>query len=58
MTNKEVLEAIRVNGSFNYRIEDSYFNNQQEQGPFEFEDGSVYYGHIHEQKRHGRGLFS
>ncbi|KAL4463066.1 hypothetical protein ABPG74_007067 [Tetrahymena malaccensis] len=55
LSNKNVLEAIRINGSFNYRIEDSYLNNQPEQGPFEFEDGSIYYGHIQDSKRNGRG---
>lgn len=30
-------------------MEDSYYNSIPEQGPFEYEDGSVYYGHIKDQ---------
>ncbi|EGR27008.1 MORN repeat protein [Ichthyophthirius multifiliis] len=55
LKNQNVLEAIRLNGSLNFRMEDSYYNNIPEQGPFEYEDGSIYYGHIKEQQRHGRG---
>ena len=40
--------------------EDSYFNNIQEQGTFQYEDGSVYMGHMKDNRRYGRGklLFS
>ena len=58
--NSKVLEAISKFGSYNMKQEDSYFNNIQEQGPFQYEDGSVYMGHMKDNRRYGRGklLFS
>lgn len=53
--NAKVLEAISKFGSYNIKQEDSYFNNIPEQGPFQYEDGSVYIGHMKDNRRYGRG---
>ena len=53
--NQLVLEAISKFGGYNMKQEDSYFNNIQEQGPFQYEDGSVYIGHMKDNRRYGRG---
>lgn len=53
--NSKVLDAISKFGSYNMKQEDSYFNNIPEQGPFQYEDGSIYMGHMKDNKRYGRG---
>jgi len=53
--NPKVLDAISKFGGYNMKQEDSYFNNIQEQGPFQYEDGSVYVGHMKDNRRYGRG---
>lgn len=53
--NSKVLEVISKYGSYNIKQEDSYFNNIPEQGPFQYEDGSVYMGHMKDNRRYGRG---
>ena len=55
ITNQKVLLAIQNYGPLNFKTEESAFN-YPDQGPFEYPDKSIYYGHFREGlKRHGRG---
>ncbi|KRX02753.1 hypothetical protein PPERSA_02243 [Pseudocohnilembus persalinus] len=53
--NQKVLEAIEVFGSSKYEKYKSFLNEIPEQGPFKYGDGSVYLGHMLNNKRYGRG---
>ena len=53
--NENVLNSIQKFGTLNLKTEDSYFNSIQEEGPYEYEDGSVYLGNMKGKYRHGRG---
>lgn len=53
----KVLEAISKFGSLPIKSDDAFFNSLPEQGPFLYEDGSIYLGNMKDNKRHGRGKY-
>lgn len=44
-------------GSSKYEKYKSFLNEIPEQGPFKYGDGSIYLGHMLNNKRYGRGKF-
>ena len=55
--NPNIAQVIKTFGVIDYKQEDSIFNSQPEQGPYQFEDGTVYQGNMKEEMKHGRGRF-
>jgi len=55
--NPNIAKVHKTFGTIDYKQEDSFFNSLPEQGPFQYEDGSVYQGNLKDDLRHGRGRF-